>query len=77
MDMGQSSSTIGYRWDNIRGLKVNKRNGHYHFEYDHEIDTETAQDLQKEAGFWPEGYGFYGLVVGFGKSHWMCADSCD
>ena len=47
------------------------------FKYVGEITEGEAMEFQKESGFHPHGYGFYGFICEDGISKWNCMNSCD
>ena len=47
------------------------------FKYVGEITEGEAMEFQKESGFHPHGYGFFGFICNNGISKWNCSNSCD
>ena len=61
----------------IKGLKIIRTGRDIKFEYDGQVDATNAMIIQLEAGYHPNGYGFYQHRISNGKTYWSCADCCD
>ena len=57
--------------------KENRFPGSIWFKYVGEITEGEAMEFQKESGFHPHGYGFYGYNYINGKTHWNCSNFCE
>lgn len=59
------------------GLDITQQDNWICFEYDINIDEETAQDIQKDEGYHPSGYGFYDFKSVEGRTTWKCWNTCE
>ena len=63
--------------NNLTIKKEHKFPGSIYFNYVGEISEDEAMEFQREAGFHPHGYGFYGFNCTNGISKWDCSNSCE
>ena len=63
--------------DNLIIKKEYRFPGSIWFRYVGEISEGEAMEFQKESGFHPHGYGFFGFTCKDGISKWNCLNSCD
>ena len=55
---------------------INGRKTH-RFSVPFKITLQEARQLQLEASYHPNGYGFYGFLITHKGTTWYCSDSCD
>ena len=63
--------------NNLIIRKEHRFPGSIYFKYVGEITEGEAMEFQKESGFHPQGYGFFGFTCNNGISRWSSFNSCE
>ena len=73
-----SPEMIGLRVNRLSMFKVgNGQYGYLQFEYRGVLTKEEAAKIQRDRGYHPAGYDFFGYHQQDGLTQWRCSTSCD